>query len=315
MKAFYSTSYGGPEASHYGDFPDPSAGAGQVLVEVKAVSINPVDYKVKRGDLRLLSGSKFPRILGSDFAGIVKEAGSNVSKFKPGDRVFGVASVIFGKPGTLSQLLAIDQKSVWTIPPEMSFEEAASMPVAALTALNGLRKCGVSTGTRVLINGGTGGVGHFAVQIARSKGAYVTVTCSEANAELARKLGADETIGYTPETIAGLKIKFDAIFDAFGHMETRDVYRLLNRGKTYASTMLNPLINIIAPFINIIRGRKLTSANLRAKPEDIEEILRLFLGKKLVPVIEHYYTLEKSEEAFETAEKGKPRGKIIIRIL
>jgi NADPH:quinone reductase-like Zn-dependent oxidoreductase len=315
MKAFYSKSYGGAEASQYGDYPDPAPDSGQVLVEVKAVSLNPVDYKVKRGDLRLLSGSKFPRILGSDFAGIVKEAGSNATKFKPGDRVSGVTSVIFGKPGTLSQLLAIDQKSVWIIPDEMSFEEAASLPVAALTALNGLRKCGVSKGTRVLINGGTGGVGHFAIQIAKSKGAYVTVTCSEANAGLARKLGADETLGYTPEAMSGLKMKFDAIFDAFGHMQTRDVYRLLNRGKTYASTMLNPLVIIISPLIKIIRGRNLTSANLRAKPEDIEEILRLFLEKKLQPLIEHYYTLEESEEAFELAEKGKPRGKIIIRIL
>lgn len=314
MKAFYSTSYGGAEASQYGDFPDPSLDSGQILVEVKAVSINPVDYKVKRGDLRLLSGSKFPRILGSDFAGIVKEAGSNVSKFKPGDRVSGVTSVIFGKPGTLSQLLAIDEKSVWTIPQEMSFEEAASLPVAALTALNGLRKCRVSTGTRLLINGGTGGVGHFAVQIAKSKGAYVTVTCSEANAELARKLGADETIGYTPEALAGLKMEFDAIFDAFGHMKTSEVYKLLNRDKTYASTMLNPLVNMISPVIKLFRSRNLTSANLRAKPEDIEEIQRLFIEKKLQPVIEHYYTLEKSEEAFELAERGKPRGKIIVRI-
>jgi NADPH:quinone reductase-like Zn-dependent oxidoreductase len=315
MKAFYSESYGAAEASHYGDYADPVVGPGQVLVEVKAVSINPVDYKVKRGDLRLLSGSKFPRILGSDFAGIVKEIGSGVTRFKSGDRVSGVASVIFGKTGALAQFLAINQKSIWTIPDEMNFEDAASLPVAALTALNGLRKCGVSKGTRVLINGGTGGVGHFAIQIAKAKGAFVTVTCSEANSELARKLGADETVGYTPESIAGLKVKFDAILDAFGHMKSGDIYRLLNRGKTYASTMLNPLVNLASPFIRLFRGKTITSANLRAKPEDITEIQTLFLEKKLQPVIEHYYTLEKSDEAFELAERGKPRGKIIIRIL
>jgi NADPH:quinone reductase-like Zn-dependent oxidoreductase len=115
MKAYYSTGYGGPDVSQYGDYPDPSVTPNQVLVEVKAVSINPVDFKVKRGDLKFISGRKFPRIFGSDFSGIVKEAGADAAKFKPGDRVYGVASVIFGKQGALAQFIAIDQKSLWTI--------------------------------------------------------------------------------------------------------------------------------------------------------------------------------------------------------
>jgi len=314
MKAFYSTSYGGAEASRYGDFPDPSVADSQVLIEVKAVSVNPVDYKVKNGSLKFISGSKFPRILGSDFAGVVKEAGSGVTKFKAGDRVSGVASVIFGKPGALGQLMSINQKSIWTIPAEMSFEEAASLPVGALTALNGLRKCGVVAGTEVLINGATGGVGHFAIQIAKAKGAIVTASCTYANAELALKLGADKIIGYSKADLARKELKFDAILDAWGHMEIKDVYRLLKRGGTYASPMLNPVASIFLAFSKLINGKTLTSSNMRARPEDVEEIQKLFHEKKLIPVIENYFTLETAAEAFNLAEHGRPRGKIIIRI-
>jgi len=314
MKAYYSTRYGGADVSQYGDYPDPSVTGNQVLVEVKAVSINPVDFKVKRGDLKFLSGRKFPRIFGSDFSGIVKEAGTNAEKFKPGDRVYGAISVIFGKQGALAQFIAIDQKSLWIIPGEMSFEEAASLPIAALTALNGLRRCEVVKGTQVLINGGTGGVGHFAVQIAKTKGAVITATCSDANAELARKLGADETIRYSKEDLASTNKKFDAILDAYGHMDLSVAQRLLKRGGIYASTMINPFTLFKSFFINLIWGKKLTSSNMRALPEDILEIEKLFNEKKLHPVIENYFTLDKADEAFELAEKGKPRGKIIIRI-
>jgi NADPH:quinone reductase-like Zn-dependent oxidoreductase len=314
MKAYYSTAYGGPEVSQYGDFPDPSAGNGQLLVEVKAVSINPVDYKVKQGIAKLMSGSKFPRVFGSDFAGVVKATGNGVTKFNPGDRVYGATPVIWGKPGALAQLLAVDQKFARVIPGQISFEEAASLPIAALTALNGLRRCGVTEGKEVLINGGTGGVGHFAVQIAKAKGAIVTATCSQGNAELARKLGADETMGYSREELAKSNKKFDAILDTYGKMDFEDVCRLLKRGGIYATTQIKPFLFFSSLLAQLVYGKKLTSSNLRSKPEDMEEMERLFLDKKLYPVIEHYFTLDHSAEAFELAEHGKPRGKIIIRI-
>jgi len=314
MKAYFSTAYGGPEVSHYGDFPDPVAGNGQILIEVKAVSINPVDFKVKRGIAKLMSGSKFPRIFGSDFAGVVKAVGSGVTKFRHGDRVYGASPVIWGKQGALAQLLAIDQKFARTIPGQISFEEAASLPIAALTALNGLRRCGVTAGKEVLINGGTGGVGHFAIQIARAKGAIVTATCSQGNTELAKKLGANDTMGYSREEFAGIEKKFDAILDAYGKMNFGDVCRLLKRGGIYATTQIKPLLFFSSLFTQLVYGKKLTSSNMRSRPEDMDEMERLFLDKKLYPVIEHSFTLDESDEAFELAEHGGFRGKIIIRI-
>jgi NADPH:quinone reductase-like Zn-dependent oxidoreductase len=314
MKAYYSTAYGGPEVSHYGDFPDPSAGNGQLLIEVKAVSLNPVDFKVKRGVAKFMSGSKFPRIFGSDFAGVVKAKGNQVTKFKPGDRVYGATPVIWGKQGALAQLLATDQKFARIIPEQISFEEAASLPIAALTALNGLRRCGVKTGTELLINGGTGGVGHFAIQIARAKGANVTATCSPENAEVAKKLGAYATMSYSREEFVRYDKKFDAILDAYGKMDYEDVCRLLKRGGIYATTQIKPLLFFSSLFVQLVYGKKLTSSNMRSKPEDMDEMERLFLDKKLYPVMEHFFSLDHSTEAFELAEHGKPRGKIIIRI-
>jgi len=314
MKAYFSTAYGGPEVSRYGDFPDPSAGDNQILVEVKAVSINPVDYKVKRGVAKLMSGSKFPRIFGSDFAGVVKAVGSGVTQFRQGDRIYGATPVIWGKPGALAQLLAIDQKFARAIPGQISFEEAASLPIAALTALNGLRRCRVTAGKEVLINGGTGGVGHFAIQIARAKGAIVTATCRQVNAELAKKLGANNTMGYSREEFAKTEKKFDAVLDAYGKMDFEDICRLLKRGGIYATTQIKPFLFLSSLFTQLVYGKKLTSSNLRSKPEDMDEMERLFLDKKLYPVIEHTFTLDQAGEAFELAENGKPRGKVIIKI-
>ena len=315
MKAYYSTAYGGPEVSHYGDFPDPSPDDSQLLVEVRAVSINPVDYKVKRGIAKFMSGSRFPRIFGSDYAGVVKVTGKGVAQFKPGDRVYGATPVIWGKPGALAQLLAVDQKFARAIPEGISFEEAASLPIAALTALNGLRRCGVTEGKYVLINGGTGGVGHFAIQIARAKGAHVTATCRQVNAGLALKLGAVETMGYSKDDLAKCDKKFDAILDAYGKMDMADVCRLLKRGGTYATTQIKPFLFLSSLLVQLIYSKKLTSSNMRSRPEDMSEMEQLFLNKKLSPVIENFFPLDHSSEAFELAENGKFRGKIIIRIL
>jgi NADPH:quinone reductase-like Zn-dependent oxidoreductase len=314
MKAIYQTSYKKSETCIYGDLPDPSAGTGQILISVKAVSVNPIDYKIKNGDLRLLIKSNFPKIVGSDYAGIVKEVGPDVADFKPGDRVYGAVPLFFGKQGALSELLSIDSKNARLIPQEMSFEEAASLPVAALTALNGLRKCGIKDGCSVLVNGATGGVGHFALQIAKAKGAIVTATCTDSNSTLAMELGAGQTVSYKRPMTASKEGGFDAILDAYGKMNYPQIIRLLKNGGTYASPLFMPPSVIPAFFARVLTGRKLTSSNMRKLPEDYAEIERLFTEKKLKPVIENRYPLEKASEAFEKAENGKPRGKVIVNI-
>jgi len=314
MKAYYSTAYGGSESSVYGDLPDPSAGPGQLLIEVRAVSINPVDWKIKQGAARVITGFRFPRIFGTDFAGIVKETGAGVIAFRPGERIYGSKSTIFNRQGALAELRAVGQEYVRAIPAGMTFEEAASLPVAALTALNGLRKCDVREGTQVLVNGGTGGVGHFAVQIANARGAVVTATCSKSNSELARSFGADDIMGYGREELAGCTMKFDAIMDAYGKMDLRLLQRLLKRGGTYASTLFIPPPYFSILTTRLIHGKRLTSANMRWRPEDWQELEKLYAAGKLKPFIENTFPLDRAADAFDLAVKGRPRGKIIVTV-
>lgn len=314
MKAFYQTSYKKSDAVHYGELPDPVIGEGQVLITIKAVSINPVDYKTRNGDLKLIVGSKFPKIVGSDFAGVVKEVSPGIDNFKPGDRVYGAVSAFSGKPGSLAELVCTNFKNVRHLPAGMSFDEAASLPVAALTALNGLRRCEVKQGSKVLINGATGGVGHFAVQIAKAKGATVTATCNASNIELAKKLGADKIAEYQKEDLANISNEFDAILDAWGKMKFADILRLLKKDGIYASPLLLFGSSFFSVFSRLLFQKTLTSSNMRALPEDYAEIESLFASKKLKPFIENTFSLENSRNAFDLAENGRPRGKVIVNI-
>jgi NADPH:quinone reductase-like Zn-dependent oxidoreductase len=314
MKAFYQLSYKKADSDKYGDLPDPAAGDGQLLISVRAASINPIDYKIKNGDLRLIMSPKFPKIVGTDFAGIVKEVGPGVTDFKPGERVYGSVAIFSGRQGSLAELLTADAKYTRYIPEGMSFEEAASLPVASLTALNGLRRCGIKNGSRIFINGATGGVGHFALQIAGSKGANITASCSEANYSLARELGAAHTVSYNKPLAAPVEGQFDCILDAYGKMSYAEITRLLKRGGNYASPLFMLPSRIPAFFMHLITGRNYTSSNMRNLPEDYEEIEKLFHEKKLKPLIENIFTLDRASEAFDKAEHGRPRGKVIITI-
>ena len=314
MKASYLVSYGQPDSPQYGEMPGPVIQKNSLLVQVKAVSVNPVDWKIRQGVLKLIQGSRFPRIIGSDFAGIVKEVAPGLVDFKDGDRVYGAISAFSGKPGALAEVANVHQKEVRVMPEWLSFKEAASLPIAALTALNGLRRCGVQEGTKLLVNGATGGVGHFGVQAAKARGAHVTATCSEENFELARELGADEVYGYSGDNTITEGTQFDAILDAWGMMANKDIHRLLKPDGIYASPLFMPWTIFRAFWVRIRYGRKMTSSNMRKRPQDYDELETLIKQKKLKPVIENEFPLEKASEAFDKAEFGKPRGKVIIRI-
>ncbi len=314
MKASYLVSYGQTGSLQYGDLPEPELKKDGLLIEVKAVSVNPVDWKIRQGVLKLLLGSKFPMIIGSDFAGIVKEVAPGIDDFKAGDRVYGAISAFSRMPGALAEIAHVHRKDLRLMPEWLSFEEAASLPIAALTATNGLRRCGVKEGTKLLINGATGGVGHFGVQAARAAGAYVTATCSAANSDLARELGADEVFGYSGENMISDGTQFDAILDAWGMMPDKEIQRLLKPEGMYASPLYMPWTAFRASWVRIRFGRKMTSSNMRKKPEDYDELETLIEHKKLKPVIEQTFPLEKASEAFDKAEFGKPRGKVIIQI-
>jgi NADPH:quinone reductase-like Zn-dependent oxidoreductase len=314
MKAVFYNTYGGPEQIQVGTMPDPIPGLRQLLIQVKTVSLNPVDYKILKGDLKLLTGKKFPQVPGSDFAGIVKDVGADVKGFQACDKVYGFVPTIFRKPGAMAEFVLAAPHEVRKLPEGMAFEEAASLPVACLTALNALRKAGDLEGKSVLINGATGGVGHFALQIARAAGAKTTAVCSTANIDLAKKFGADEVIDYTQTDLNSLPHQFDVILDAHGHMKIETARRLLRRNGTYGTTLYGPSVAISRLFNRLLFGKTLTSANMRANAEDFEKMENLFREGKLNPYIEKTFPLDQAAEAFRIFEKGSHRGKTVIRI-
>ena len=314
MKASYLVSYGQPGSLQYGELPEPVIQKDNLLVQVKAVSVNPVDWKIRKGLLKLMLGTKFPMIIGSDFAGVVKQVAPGIVDFKAGDRVYGAIPAFSKKPGSLAEIANVHQKDVREMPEWLSFEEAASLPIAALTALNGLRRCGVREGTKLLVNGATGGVGHFGVQAAKAVGAHVTATCSPANEKLALELGADAVYSYSGNNTIEQGLEFDAILDAWGMMDRKKIRGFLKTGGIYASPLLIPWTVVQAKWNRIRYGIKMTSSNMRKRPEDYAELERLMEEKKLKPVIESVFPLEKSSEAFDKAEFGKPRGKVIIKV-
>jgi NADPH:quinone reductase-like Zn-dependent oxidoreductase len=314
MKASYLKSYGKPDSLQYGEMADPIIAPAKLIVRVKAVSVNPVDWKVRQGVLKIILGSSFPMLIGSDFSGVIEEVGPGVEGFFKGDRIYGAKSAFSAKPGVLSELAAIDAKDARKMPEFLSFVDAASLPIAALTALNGLRRTGVEAGTRLLINGATGGVGHFGVQMAKAIGAHVTSTSSEGNMELATKLGADKVYTYEGDNMIPDGTHFDAILDAWGMMNHKEIHRLLKADGVYASTLYMPWTIFSAIWVRLRYGRKMTSSNMRKQPGDYDELEFMIEKGKLKPLIESTFPLEKSSEAFDKGEFGKPRGKVIITI-
>lgn len=314
MKAFYMKSFGGPEVMEYGDIADPLPGKGQVLIEVKASSLNPLDWKIRSGALAVLSGRKFPKVVGSDVAGVVKALGLDAAGFRPGDRVYGTAVVLLGKPGTHAELVPVAAKKARAMPSGWSFEQAAALPVAGLTALAGLRQCGDLQGKTVLVNGATGGVGHLALQIAKVRGAKVTAVCSARNAELAQRLGADEVLDYSKVDVTASGRKWDVFFDAFGLVRFGKASRALSSKGVYASTLPGPDLFLQVAWRKLAGGQRVVLANLRDKPEDYAELERLVQSGAVKPIIEHTFPLPRAAEAFAISEAGKVRGKVVITV-
>ena len=308
------TRYGGPDVMRYADLPDPPPGRGEVLVSVKAASVNPLDYKIRRGDLRIVTGGRFPKVLGCDFAGVVASCGPGISDLLPGDAVYGATPLYLRRPGAHAELLPVDARRVRPIPPELSFVEAASLPVAALTAQNGLRRCGDLSGRSVLVNGATGGVGHFAVQIAKARGAVVTAACSARNADLAQELGADAVVDYAAQYPARTGAAYDVVFDAHGGLGFRMAAWILGPRGIYATTLPTPGVLLHLLWRKAAGGRQLAAANMRARPEDYAALERLIRDGAVRPFIGATFSLPDAARAFTALEGGGARGKIVIRI-
>src|ERR1700726_1251557 len=234
MRAYALEHYGGPEGSRLMDVPAPALGPCDILVKVRAAGLNPLDFKFRQGKLRVILRPKLPFVMGNELAGEVIAAGSDVKRFRAGDRVF--ARVAKDRAGAFAEQACVDQAHAAHIPRDLDFTAAAAVPLAGLTALQALRdELGVKPGQRVFISGGAGGVGTFAIQIAKWLGAHVTTTASKRGEALVRSLGCDEVIDYTAQDISKLGGRFDAGFDLIGGKTLEQMFEVMKPGANIVS--------------------------------------------------------------------------------
>jgi NADPH:quinone reductase-like Zn-dependent oxidoreductase len=320
MKAARYFCYGSPEVVEYGDVSKPVPAADELLVKVHAASVNPLDWHFMRGSpfiMRLVAGIGAPDdgAMGVDFAGTVEAVGSAVTRFQPGDEVFGGANGAFAE-----YLVVREDRAVTAKPDNVSFEEAAGVPIAGVTALQALRDHGeLKPGERVLINGASGGVGTFAVQLAKSMGAHVTGVCSGRNVDMVKSIGADAVINYKEEDYTRLGQQYDLIVDMVGNHSPLANQRLLSPGGRLI-IVGGAKGDWIAPFMGLLKAsltslfveQKLAAFTARMLGEDLATLAAYMDQGEVTTVIDRRYPLEQTREAIAHSESGRARGKIIL---
>ncbi len=314
MQAAYFERLGAPDVIQFGEMPDPKPGRWQVVVAVKAASVNPVDYKILEGEGLKLFGGKFPRIPGSDFAGVVLETGANVTRFKKGDRVYGITTSFLGGPGSHAEKAVTYTKVLRHIPEGFSFETMGAIGVGALTALNGYTLSGDAKGKRILIAGASGGVGHFALQLGKYFGAHVTTLCSQKNIAFVKSLGADVALDYKVTNLETLGEKFDLFYDAYGSVPYATAARLLVKGGKYVTTTPRGLTIARAVLPFVFGGPRVIMANLSTRRSGFELIEKLLTQKKLQAVIAAKFPLAKTREAYQSLKDGGHAGKVLVTV-
>jgi NADPH:quinone reductase-like Zn-dependent oxidoreductase len=316
MKAFMWEKYGPPEVLRMAEVEKPAPAADEVLVKVLAVSINPADWHCVRGKplfSRATFGLLRPKheILGGDIAGHVEAVGSNVTQFKPGDEVY--ANLLDHGYGGFAEYVSVPVAAMWSKPTNLSFEEAAAVPTAAGTAFQGLRHHGeIQPGQRVLINGGSGGVGTFAVQIAKAYGAEVTGVTSTRNIDLVRSLGADHAVDYTSTDFARNGHRYDLILDTIGNRSVSDLRRALSEGGKAAVTGFTTVVRLLT--VSLRGGKDVAMVSAHVTSKDLELLSELIQAGKLRPKIDRRYAFPEIPAAIGYLEQGHARGKVVVTV-
>ncbi len=312
MKAVVYQKYGSPDVLELQEVDKPTVTDREVLVRVHAASANPLDWHFLRGTplvVRAMAGLLKPKhkILGADVAGSVEAVGGKVTQFQPGDEVFGSGNPL----GAFAEYLCIPEHGVVSKPANLTYEQAAAVPVAALTALQGLRDKGqIQSGHKVLINGASGGVGTFAVQIAKSFGAEVTGVCSTRNLDMVRSIGANRVIDYTEEDFTQTG-RYDLILDAVGNRSLSDCKRALLADGIYVAAAGSPARSL---WMLMTEGKRMVSMFTKPNQEDMGSIKELLESKQVTPVIDRRYPLSEVAEALRYLETGHAQGKVVITV-
>lgn len=323
MKAIVCEKYGPPDVLKLADVDKPAPKANEVLIKIRAASLNAFDWHMLLPDpflVRVMGGGLLRpknRIIGADMAGQVEAAGGSVTLFKPGDDVFG--DLAQWGCGGCAEYVCAPEEALALKPGNMTFEQAAAVPMAALTALQGLRDMGhIRPAQKVLINGASGGVGTFAVQIAKFFGAEVTAVCSTGNVDMARSLGADHVIDYTKEDFTKSGQQYDLILAANGFHPLADYKRALAPGGMYVMTggTMRQIFHamLLAPLFSMTGGKKMGGITMHASQNDLVFMKELIEASKMVSVIDRVYPLAEVPEALRYLHAGHAKGKVVIKV-
>jgi NADPH:quinone reductase-like Zn-dependent oxidoreductase len=331
MRAYVLEHFGGPEGARLIDVPSPAPRPRDILVDVRAAGLNPVDFKFRQGKLRAILRPKLPFVLGNEFAGEVVAAGSDVTRFRVGDRVF--ARVAKDRAGAFAEQACVDEVHAAHMPRDLDFATAAAVPLAGLTALQALRdELGVKPGQNVFISGGAGGVGTFAIQIAKSLGAHVTTTASRRGEALVRSLGCDEVIDYTSQNVSNAGRRFDAGFDLIGGKTLEQMFEIMKPGTKVVSVAALPEPQTAIK--DLAGGRALAamfwivSYGIRSRARragisyrylfmhpsgsDLAQLAELIEQGKLKVTIDKTYPFANISDALAYLEGGRAKGKVVV---
>lgn len=311
MKALIINQFGGQEQLQIKEIAIPLPRKGEILVRIHAAGINPVDYKIRNGSLKFIYRGKFPCVLGRDIAGVVEQAGEK-SKYRPGDKVFGMLSL---NGGGYAEFATVKESHLCHIPEDISMEEAAATPLASLTAHQSLQKGPrINIGDRILINGASGGVGSFAVQIAKAMGAHVTGVCSKKNIEFVQSLGADQVIDYNNEDFTRLNQKFHKVLDAVAKSSFSKCRKILKKGGIYISTLPGKGL-LFHKILNYLSNKKADFIMVNPSGNDLI-LISDFIKKGLVrPHVQKVFPLEEGAQAHTLIETQRVRGKLVLSVI
>ncbi len=315
MKAIIFNHYGGREVIKYVEQPLPKPKRQQVIVRVRAASVNPLDWKIRNGEFSFLTRWWLPKGLGCDFAGDVIETGAGATQFKVGDAVIGSLNPMGTRQGAFAEYVAVSQNYLTHKPSHLSYEASAALPIAGLSALQSVKRLAkLGAAKRVLIIGASGGVGHMAVQVAKAVGAHVSAVCGPKNASFVKDLGADDVVDYTTTDLATLpKESFDAILDFMSAHRFGNMRHLLRRGGRYVYTLAT-LSALLWSFLGLFTTKRVRILTVDPRADDARELVKLAESGQLTPHIENTFALAQAADALALSEAGHTRGKLIIQV-
>jgi NADPH:quinone reductase-like Zn-dependent oxidoreductase len=313
MKAIAYQKFGNTDVLQTVEQPKPAIQSNQVLVKVKAFSINPMDWKIRKGEMTLMSGSKFPKNTGTDFAGIVEDIGSSIIGFKKGDEVFGVVKNMM-KEGVSAEYVAVPSSLIWKKPSNISFPQAASIPVVGTAAVTALQKMGnINSQTNILVNGATGGFGMFLLQLLKQRGANVTAVTNSKGTEFAKKWGANSVIDYTKENVLSQKATYDIVIDLSGKMGYKNAKQIMKSKAMFLNPTPKPVEIPISLLKNLFTAQK-HIVILSGPSTKYTDVLLSEVKNGLQIEINKVFPFAQYKEAYQYAEQGGYIGKVAVEI-